>query len=207
MVCIEKFALNSHEQDLIGSWNLAAASRLGYPITGQGMRDIFFFPNRIFLATRFHVGSIGDLEMTGRVQSIVGTWKVERNRLWISFICRVVVIDPLAEKFIERFTVEYQGDNTYYPIYRVHSYENFFINKRPFDMRRIPANVREFHSIESTDSRRGRRLFDTWGSPDFRKENPRGGFLFNPYINDEYIMRLVSIRASGNFWGGTSIWW
>jgi len=191
---IERFALTSCEQDIVGFWSFLHLPGGFYdPITGRGLGEISFFPNRLFAARRFFVRSGGSPEMVGRIQSIVGTWKIERGRLWIRFICRIIHINPHAESRNEMFAVEYWDDSTYFPIYNVHRYERFFINRHPFDMSRIPESVREFFEIDPTDTRRGRTLFDPIGIPpgDLRKESILGHFLLNPQITDEYMLLLT----------------
>jgi len=81
------------------------------PRTGDGLGwSIEFFPNRFFTVTRYFIEIGGSPHLVNRTQAIVGTWKVERGRLQIRFICRIIYVNPYTEIRNEMFAVEHWND-------------------------------------------------------------------------------------------------
>ena len=107
---IERFTLNSHEQNIVGSWGFLPCF-FNDPRTGDGLGwSIEFFPNRFFTVTRYFIEIGGSPHLVNRTQDIVGTWKVERGRLQIRFICRIIYVNPYTEIRNEMFAVEHWND-------------------------------------------------------------------------------------------------
>jgi hypothetical protein len=185
---IEKFTLNSYEQEIIGKWGFTiifAEPRKGK--YGPGGGTITFFPNRYFVILKRWPPEVNTL------QNIVGRWKVEDDKLMVQFICRLRTVDHQSRNNNEQLSVEYRKDDTYYPIYNVQKYERYYINNKPFNWKEVPREVRQFYEIKRNDSRRSRLLFDTLGTPpgDLRKESTLGNFLLNPEETNEYILQLI----------------
>jgi hypothetical protein len=185
---IKRFSLGEEELPFIGSWGLDSyTQKISDDSIGMGI-SVKFLPNRYFVSWK-------STRAVGTIEYVVGQWKVDRHRLQIRLLARLIRISDNTEELSKMYRVEPNDTIAYYTILSTQQYPYGFVNDYPFRFFDIPIPFLEFYSIHDNDRPRFRVLFDETGIPpgDIRKDSRTGKILLSPTAEPSYFLSLVTV--------------